>query len=147
MVLAGATANDGCPILYESHGTGSLVFGTDGTLLAACGDGASYSGTDTGSAGETYYLQALQDGIISPEENVGAYRAQLVDSLSGKLWRIDPLTGAGVPGNPFYEPGESVLEGVARLDARRAQSVPHDAEARNGVARHRGRRSRDDLPG
>ena len=104
LVLAGATPGDGCPILYESHATGSLVFGTDGTLLAACGDGASYSNLDTGSQAETYYLQALADGIISTKENVGAYRAQLIDSLSGKLWRIDPLTGAGVPSNPFYDP-------------------------------------------
>ena len=103
-MLAGATPSDGCPILYESHGTGSLVFGTDGTLLAACGDGASYSNRDTGSQVETYYDDALADGIISVKENVGAYRAQLIDSLSGKLWRIDPLTGAGVPTNPFYEP-------------------------------------------
>jgi PKD repeat protein len=106
LVLAGATPDDGCPILYESHGTGSLVFGSDGTLLAGCGDGASYSNRDTGSQLETYYVQALGDGIITPVENVGAYRAQLVDSLSGKLWRIDPNTGAGVPGNPFYEPGD-----------------------------------------
>ncbi len=104
LVLTGATPDDGCPILYESHGTGSLVFGTDGTLLAACGDGASYSNQDTGSRTETYYLQALADGIISTKENVGAYRAQLVDSLSGKLWRIDPATGEGVPSNPSYEP-------------------------------------------
>ena len=104
LVLAGATPDDGCPILYESHGTGSLVFGSDGTLLAACGDGASYSNRDTGSQAETYYVQALADGIISSVENVGAYRAQLVDSLSGKLWRIDPATGAGVVSNPFYNP-------------------------------------------
>ena len=103
LVLVGATPDDGCPILYESHGTGSLVFGSDGTLLAACGDGASYSSQDTGSRAETYYLQALSDGIISAKENVGAYRAQLVDSLSGKLWRIDAVTGEGVPSNPFYE--------------------------------------------
>lgn len=104
LVLAGATPDDGCPITYESHGTGSLVFGMDGTLLAACGDGASFASRDVGSAPETYWLQALGDGILSAKENVGAYRAQLVDSLSGKLWRIDAQTGAGVPGNPFYDP-------------------------------------------
>ena len=39
-----------------------------------------------------------------PAENVGAFRAQLVDSLSGKILRIDPATGNGLPSNPFYDP-------------------------------------------
>ena len=38
-----------------------------------------------------------------PKENIGAFRSQLVDSLGGKLWRIDPDTGAGLPSNPFYD--------------------------------------------
>ncbi len=103
-VLLGENKETGFPILYESHGVGSLVVGTDGTLLASCGDGASYSSVDVGNASETYYLQALADGIIKPKENVGAYRAQLVDSLIGKIVRIDPATGDGVPSNPFYDP-------------------------------------------
>jgi PKD repeat protein len=90
--------------LYQSHGIGSLVFGTDGTLLAACGDGASYSTTDVGSAAETYFSQALAEGIIRAKENIGALRAQVVDSLSGKIVRLDPETGDGLPGNPFFDP-------------------------------------------
>jgi len=102
-VLVGESIDKGFPILYESHGVGSLVFGTDGTLLASCGDGASYSSVDVGNAAETYYSAALAEGIIKPKENVGAYRAQLVDSLSGKVLRIDPATGDGLPSNPFYD--------------------------------------------
>ncbi|MEL6923049.1 MAG: PQQ-dependent sugar dehydrogenase, partial [Bacteroidota bacterium] len=49
-VLFGATADDGFPNLHQSHGTGHLVFGTDGTLLASLGDGASYNSVDVGSA-------------------------------------------------------------------------------------------------
>src|SRR5207247_1056873 len=75
LVLLGETKNTGFPILYQSHGVGSLVFGTDGTLLASCGEGASYSSDDIGNAPETYYAQALSDGILKPKENVGAYRA------------------------------------------------------------------------
>ena len=45
---------------------------------------------------------ALIDGIIRPAENVGAFRAQMVNSMSGKLLRIDPQTGNGVSSNPFY---------------------------------------------
>jgi glucose/arabinose dehydrogenase len=103
-ILIGESITNGFPSLYQSHGIGSLVFGTDGTLLAACGDGASYSSTDVGSASETYFSQALAEGIIRPKENIGALRAQVVDSLSGKIIRIDPDTGDGIPGNPFFDP-------------------------------------------
>ena len=70
----------------------------------ACGDGASYSSIDVGSASETYFSRALTEGIIRPKENNGSLRAQLVDSLSGKIIRIDPDTGDGIPGNPFFDP-------------------------------------------
>jgi glucose/arabinose dehydrogenase len=103
-ILVGETINNGIPLLYTSHGVGSLVFGTDGTLLASCGEGASYISKDMGSASETWYLQALSEGIIQAKENVGAFRSQLVDSLSGKILRINPATGDGVPSNPFYDP-------------------------------------------
>lgn len=102
-VLVGETKETGIPSLHESHGIGGIVFGTDGTLIAAAGDGASYGSVDEGSAGETYYAQALTDGIIRADENVGAYRSQKLNSLNGKILRIDPATGDGVPSNPFYQ--------------------------------------------
>jgi len=101
-VLIGATKSTGIPSLHESHGVGSLVFGTDGTLLISAGDGASYSSDDVGSAAESYFTQALADGIITNQENVGAFRSQLLESYNGKILRIDPETGNGVPSNPFY---------------------------------------------
>lgn len=72
----------GIPLLFDSHGVGSLVFGQDGTLLASTGDNASYKSAnpDSGSDGVTYYASALTDGILQEKENVGAFRAQLVDS-------------------------------------------------------------------
>src|SRR5258706_12142519 len=103
-VLVGESITNGFPSLYLSHGIGSLVFGTDGTLLASCGDGASQVSIDVGSAAETYYSQALAEKIIRPKENVGSFRAQLLDSLCGKIIRIDPETGNGIAGNPFYDP-------------------------------------------
>jgi glucose/arabinose dehydrogenase len=103
-VLLGETASTGCPILHQSHGTGSLAFGSDGTLFAACGDGASFFTADVGSAPESYYLDGLADGIITPKQNVGALRCQLLDSHSGKIMRLDPETGDGVPSNPYYDP-------------------------------------------
>ena len=104
VVLLGETKETGVPLLHESHSTGQLVFGADGTLLATVGDGASYSSTDLGNAGETYWSQGLTDGIIRTAENVGALRSQLLNSHNGKLLRLDPNTGNGVPSNPYYDP-------------------------------------------
>ena len=102
-ILLGETKETGLPILHLSHGTGSLVFAADGTLLASMGDGASFEENDIGSAGTTYYVQALADGIIREDENVGALRSQMLTSLSGKLLRLDAATGNGVISNPFFE--------------------------------------------
>ncbi len=102
-ILMGATVGDGNPVLHESHGTGSLVFGNDGTLLATLGDGASYNAVDPGSDPETYFAQALIDGILVPATNIGAYRAQTLNSLNGKILRLDPATGDGVVSNPNFD--------------------------------------------
>ena len=104
-ILIGETKETGVPSLHESHGIGALLFGEDGTLMVSTGDGASYSSVDQGSASETYYQQALSDGIIPANQNVGAYRSQMLSSLDGKLLRIDPETGDGLPSNPFYQSG------------------------------------------
>lgn len=102
-VLLGETRQTGVPLLHESHSTGSLFFGSDGTLMATLGDGASYNLVDAGSSSDTYWAQALADGIIRPAENVGAFRSQLIDCFNGKLLRMDPNTGNGVPSNPWYD--------------------------------------------
>jgi len=120
LILLGATKETGFPSLHQSHGIGSLVFATDGTLMVSLGDGASYSSVDQGSASETYWNQALADGIITTAENVGAYRSQMLNSLNGKILRIDPLTGNGIPSNPYYEPSNpgSVQSRVWAMGAR-----------------------------
>jgi glucose/arabinose dehydrogenase len=102
-VLLGETVSTGFPILHQSHGTGQLVFGEDGTLLATCGDAASYNVVDLGSHADTYFQQALNEGILRPDENIGALRSQYLGSLDGKMVRLDPETGDGVPSNPFYD--------------------------------------------
>ena len=103
-ILIGETKSTGPPILHESHGAGQIVFGTDGTLLVTIGDGASYANPiDEGSHPATYFQQALDDGIITPEQNIGAYRCQSLNNLSGKILRIDPETGNGIPSNPYYQ--------------------------------------------
>lgn len=102
-ILLGESKTTGIPILHESHGIGALAFATDGTLLASAGDAASYNTTDSGSLAETYYSQALADGIIRSNENVGSFRSQMVNCLDGKILRIDPVNGNGVSSNPFYQ--------------------------------------------
>jgi glucose/arabinose dehydrogenase len=104
-ILMGETKQTGFPILSYTHGVGSLVFGEDGTLLVSAGDGATADAVDQGgNVSGSYASQALTDGIIRAKENIGALRSQLLDSLSGKVVRIDPATGNGLPSNPYYDP-------------------------------------------
>ncbi|MGF2038132.1 MAG: PA14 domain-containing protein [Nostoc sp. CmiVER01] len=63
----------------ESHSVGSVRFGTDGSLFVSFGDGTSYNGIDP-----------------------RAIRVQDVNNLSGKILRIDAITGQGLSSNPFY---------------------------------------------
>ena len=102
-VLLGESVSTGVPLTHESHAGGTVIFANDGTLLVSTGDNASYSSTDVGSASETYYQQAINDGIMRPEENVGAFRSQMITSLCGKVLRLDPDTGDGIPSNPHYD--------------------------------------------
>ena len=103
VVLVGEQIDAGLPILHQSHAIGSLVFGRDGTLLASMGDSASYGEVDTGGqVTGGWVTTALQDGIIGPRQDVGAFRAQMLDSLAGKVLRLDPETGDGVPSNPWF---------------------------------------------
>jgi glucose/arabinose dehydrogenase len=103
LVLLGESISNGFPIVFTSHGVGSLAFGTDGTLLVSCGDGGSSTSTDLGSASETYYSRAISEGIMPASHNVGTYRAQMLSSINGKILRLDPGTGAGLPSNPFFD--------------------------------------------
>jgi glucose/arabinose dehydrogenase len=75
----GTFVRDFIPSDSESHTVGSLAFGKDGSLFVSIGDGASYNRVD-----------------------VRADRVQDINSLSGKVLRIDPLTGRGLSDNPFY---------------------------------------------
>ena len=99
LVLLGTIPSEGIPIMGINHGGGCLLFGNDGTLLVATGDGAG-AGVDMGSVG--YYQESLDLGIITADQNVGNYRCQMNNSLNGKVLRINPLNGEGIPSNPHY---------------------------------------------
>lgn len=66
-----------------SHTIGTVKFGTDGALYVGNGDGASFN--------------AVQEYAI---------RSVDIYSLAGKVLRIDPMTGRGLPDNPFYLSGD-----------------------------------------
>jgi glucose/arabinose dehydrogenase len=99
LVLLGTLPSEGIPIMGNNHGGGCLLFGNDGTLLVATGDGAG-AGFDVGYTG--YYQESLALGIITAAQNVGNYRCQMDNSLNGKVLRINPLNGEGIPSNPHY---------------------------------------------
>lgn len=105
-VLLGESKDNAIPLIYEFHGLGSLLAANDGSLLVSCGDatlnvGEAVIGGDT--LGSLTH-QALQQGIITADMDIGAYRAQYKGVYSGKILRIDAETGSGLPSNPFYQP-------------------------------------------
>lgn len=76
----------GClPLLGEAHTIGDLGFDDDGNLLVGVGDGSLYH---------------TADGLAGRAETL---RSQDPDVLAGKVLRVDPATGKGVPGNPLYD--------------------------------------------
>lgn len=71
---------DNCiPADSVHHTAGMVRFGSDGMLYVGSGDGASFDAEDRS-------LRSLD-----------------VDSLAGKIMRIDPNTGLGLSDNPFWD--------------------------------------------
>lgn len=97
-VLIGETFSTGIPSCYFSHTIGTLAFGSDGSLLVGSGDGAHYGRVDDGG----FYDQCFGPGRLDPSEDIGAFRSQRLESLAGKILRIDPETGLGYASNPFF---------------------------------------------
>ncbi|ROP35511.1 PQQ-dependent sugar dehydrogenase [Saccharothrix texasensis] len=95
---------------YPSHSIGTVVFGPDGGLYVGGGDGASFNFTDYGQVGNPCADPPSPAGtnLTAPTARGGALRSQSIRrpagepvSLDGSIVRIDPDTGAGLPGNPF----------------------------------------------
>ncbi|TWU57012.1 Soluble aldose sugar dehydrogenase YliI precursor [Rubripirellula tenax] len=63
-----------------SHTIGDMEFGSDGALYISTGDGGSYGRVDAVN------LRALN-----------------LNSLNGKILRVDPVTGLGLSDNPFFD--------------------------------------------
>ena len=98
-VLLGATPETGPVSCYNSHSAGTVRFAHDGTLFLSHGDGASWAEPDAGGL----YPECFDGTGLDPAEDLGAYRSQTTASLSGKILRVDPETGLGLPDNPFFD--------------------------------------------
>lgn len=105
-VLLGETFAEGSASCYYSHTVGSIVFGTDGTLLVSTGDGAHYGRVDAGGL----YPECFGNGRLDPVEDIGAFRSLFKRSAAGKVLRLDPETGHGLPSNPFYNGDPTDIE-------------------------------------
>ncbi|MBI1766629.1 MAG: NPCBM/NEW2 domain-containing protein [Acidobacteria bacterium] len=71
---------DCVPSDADTHSIGTVTFGPDGNLYVGTGDGAGYTTADP-----------------------RALRAQELDSMGGKIFRLDPITGRGLRDNPFWD--------------------------------------------
>ncbi len=94
----------------SSHAGGALAFGPDGALYVSVGDGTSFDFADP----RTVDVQSL-------------------DSLSGKILRIDPLTGQGLATNPFVTDGLSLGTDRAKIfqyGLRNPFSITFDQDGR-----------------
>ena len=97
---------------YPSHSIGTVEFGADGALYASGGDGASFNFVDYGQDGTPLNPCGDPPGglggtLAPPTAEGGALRSQDMQtpgdpvSLDGTVIRVDPATGAGLPGNPL----------------------------------------------
>jgi glucose/arabinose dehydrogenase len=98
LVLIGETWSQGFPSLHFSHAMGDLRFCSDGSLLVSTGDGAHWDVTDMGG----FDPNGFGPGKFDSGEDIGAFRSQSLTSLAGKILRIDPATGLGLPDNPYW---------------------------------------------
>jgi glucose/arabinose dehydrogenase/PKD repeat protein len=76
----GTPMEDCIPADGSSHSIGTVIFGNDGSLFVGNGDSSRWMDVDP-----------------------RALRTFDLDSLAGKVLRIDPMTGGGLPDNPFFD--------------------------------------------
>jgi hypothetical protein len=102
-----------------THSVGDLGFGPEGALYVSGGEGAMYSEADYGqfgnpcedpveyeSPGVVRRLTALGGSLRSQSVMRNHSLANHPTLLSGAVLRVNPNTGKGLPGNPFYSSGE-----------------------------------------
>ncbi|MGC8878999.1 MAG: PQQ-dependent sugar dehydrogenase [Anaerolineae bacterium] len=90
----GVPVEDCIPSDSTSHTIGSVVFGTDRSLFVSVGDGARFV-------------------VVDPR----ALRAYDVNSLAGKILRIDPDTGNGYENNPWCDSPANIAKNRCKVYA------------------------------
>jgi len=100
-VLMGVSWREGPVTTTNSHAIGCLRFGRDGSLLVSIGDGGHYEYMDAGGHNPSAF--GAGPDLSDPYQDIGAFRAQSLSSLNGKLLRVDPATGRGYPSNPYWD--------------------------------------------
>jgi glucose/arabinose dehydrogenase len=106
--VTGEYIDDYIKLDSRSHAGGALAFGEDGALYVSTGDGTSFNYADPRTV-------SVQD----------------INSLSGKVLRIDPATGDGLADNPFVQPGDDLSDNsskVYQLGLRNPFSMGFDAD-------------------
>jgi glucose/arabinose dehydrogenase len=105
---------------FSSHSIGDLQFGPEGALYVSGGDGASFGSTpDYGELGTEPNPCGDPPGpkgtaLTPPSAEGGSLRSQNPDNLDGKILRVDPDTGKGLPDNPLASnPSENAKRVVA----------------------------------
>lgn len=101
-ILIGRGWTDGIPEppLDRHHMVGTLRFGRDKTLFVGSGDAANASYMDPGG---TDPPGTYGPGKLDPAQNLGAFRAQTLNSMDGKILRVDKETGRGLSSNPYWD--------------------------------------------
>ncbi|MFC3455471.1 PQQ-dependent sugar dehydrogenase [Amycolatopsis speibonae] len=95
---------------YPSHTADTIAFGPDGLLYASAGEGASFNFVDygqqknpcadpPGGAGTNLTIPDARGGSLRSQSPRRPGGEPMV--LNGTVIRVDPLTGQGVPGNPY----------------------------------------------
>jgi glucose/arabinose dehydrogenase len=92
---------------FSSHSIGDLQFDSEGALYASGGEGASFTSPDYGQYGWPQVNQCgdppgvVGEALSPPTAEGGSLRSQNPTNLDGKIIRIDPETGEGLPTNPL----------------------------------------------
>lgn len=100
LILIGASSQEGFPSCYNTHTIGAVRFGLDGSLFVSAGDGASKDYVDYGQNATSMAHECEE--LFGAAQDIGALRAQSLDSLAGKVIRVNPANGQGLASNPFY---------------------------------------------
>eukprot|EP01119_Soliformovum_irregulare_P020380 TRINITY_DN658_c0_g1_i2.p1 TRINITY_DN658_c0_g1~~TRINITY_DN658_c0_g1_i2.p1 ORF type:complete len:1156 (-),score=353.75 TRINITY_DN658_c0_g1_i2:65-3532(-) len=98
---------DGVPTCFSSHSLGDIEFGWDGSLFITTGDGSRWDFQKWGDWGQNslYSIDPRTNQIIPSldatcdhfgDQDVGAFRSQVMYSLGGKILRLNPMTGDGI---------------------------------------------------